>query len=217
MSIRILLADDHKIMREGLRSLLEKKPDIEVVAEAEDGRKAVQLARRLRPDVVVMDVSMPDMNGVEAARRIIAELSGIKVVALSVHSDSRFVAEMLSAGASGYLLKDCAFEELENAIRAAVVGRTYLSSGVADTVVEDYVRHLRKTGSSAFSILTAREREVLQLLAEGKNAKQIAFSLGLSIKTVETHRRQLMDKLNVHSIAELTKYAIREGLTQVQD
>ena len=129
MSIRILLADDHKIMRDGLRSLLEKKPDMEVVGEAEDGRKTVQLARRLKPDVVIMDVSMPDMNGMEATRRIIAQLSGIKVVALSVHSDRRFVAGMLSAGASGYLLKDCAFEELENAIRAVVVDRTYLSKG----------------------------------------------------------------------------------------
>jgi len=217
MNIRILLADDHKIMREGLRSLLEKKPDMEVVAEADDGRKTLQFARRLRPDVVVMDVSMPDMNGMEATRRITAELSGIKVVALSIHSDRRFVAGMLSAGASGYLLKDCAFEELENAIRAAVVNRTYLSNGIAGIVVEDYVRHLRKTESSAFSVLTAREREVLQLLAEGKNTKEIALSLDLSVKTVETHRRQLMDRLNVHSIAELTKYAIREGLTQVQD
>jgi len=217
MSIRILLADDHKIMREGLRSLLEKKPDMEVVAEAEDGRMTVQLARKLRPDVVIMDVTMPDMNGIEATRRITAELSGVKVVALSIHSDRRFVAGMLTAGASGYLLKDCAFEELEQAIHAAAGNRVYLSNGIAGIVVEDYVNHLHKTESSVFFVLTAREREVLQLLAEGKTTKQIAFSLGRSIKTIETHRRRIMDKLNMYSIAELTKYAIREGLTNVQD
>ena len=217
MSIRILLADDHKIMREGLRSLIEKNPDMEVVAEAENGRTAVQLVRRLRPDVVIMDVGMPDMNGMEATRRIIDQLPGVKVVALSIHSDKRFVAGMLSAGASGYLLKDCAFEELEHAIRATIGYRIYLSNGIAGIVVEDYVRHLQKADSSAFSVLTVREREVLQLLAEGKTTKQIAFNFNVSVKTIETHRRQIMDKLDVHSIAELTKYAIREGLTNLKD
>jgi len=216
MSIRILLADDHKIMREGLRSLLEKKPDIEVVAEAEDGRKAVQLARRLRPDVVIMDVSMPDMNGIEATRRVISESPGVKVIALSIHSDRRFVAEMFRAGASGYLLKDCAFDELEHAIHSVARNRVYLNSGIAGIVVEDYVSHLQKTESSAFSNLTAREREVLQLIAEGKTTKQIAHYLNVSVKTIETHRRQIMNKLSVHSIAELTKYAIREGITPLQ-
>jgi DNA-binding NarL/FixJ family response regulator len=215
MSVKILLADDHKIMREGLRSLIEKKPDMEVVAEAENGRMTVQLARRLRPDVVIMDVAMPDMNGMEATHRIIDGSSGVKVIALSVHSDRRFVAGMLSAGASGYLLKDCAFEELEHAIQAVILNRIYLGNGIANIVVGDYVTHLRKSDSPAFSVLTAREREVLQLLAEGKTTKQIASCLSVSIKTVETHRRQIMDKLNLDSIAELTKYAIREGLTHI--
>ncbi len=215
MSVRILLADDHRIMREGLRSLIEKKPDMEVVAEAENGRMTVQLARRLRPDVVIMDVAMPDMNGMEATHRIIDGSSGVKVIALSVHSDRRFVAGMLSAGALGYLLKDCAFEELEHAIQAVILNRIYLGNGIANIVVGDYVTHLRKSDSPAFSVLTAREREVLQLLAEGKTTKQIASCLSVSIKTVETHRRQIMDKLNLDSIAELTKYAIREGLTHI--
>ncbi len=215
MSVKILLADDHRIMREGLRSLIEKKPDMEVVAEAENGRMTVQLARRLRPDVVIMDVAMPDMNGMEATHRIIDGSSGVKVIALSVHSDRRFVAGMLSAGASGYLLKDCAFEELEHAIHAVILNRIYLGNGIANIVVGDYVSHLRKSDSPAFSVLTAREREVLQLLAEGKTTKQIASCLSVSIKTVETHRRQIMDKLNLDSIAELTKYAIREGLTHI--
>jgi len=215
MNVKILLADDHKIMREGLRSLIEKKPDMEVIAEAENGRMTVQLARRLRPDVVIMDVAMPDMNGMEATHRIIDGSSGVKVIALSVHSDRRFVAGMLSAGASGYLLKDCAFEELEHAIHTVILNRIYLGNGIANIVVGDYVTHLRKTDSSAFSVLTAREREVLQLLAEGKTTKQIAYYLKVSVKTVETHRRQIMDKLNLDSIAELTKYAVREGLTYI--
>jgi DNA-binding NarL/FixJ family response regulator len=183
MSVKILLADDHKIMREGLRSLIEKKPDMEVVAEAENGRMTVQLARRLRPDVVIMDVAMPDMNGMEATDRIIDGSSGVKVIALSVHSDRRFVAGMLSAGASGYLLKDCAFEELEHAIHTVILNRIYLGNGIANIVVGDYVSHLRKSDSSAFSVLTAREREVLQLLAEGKTTKQIACYLKVSVKT----------------------------------
>jgi two-component system response regulator NreC len=216
MSIRILLADDHKIMREGLRSLLEKKHGMEVVGEAGDGRTAIQLARRLRPDVVIMDLSMPDMNGIEATRRVISELPGVKVVALSIHSDRRFVAEMLRAGASGYLLKDCAFDELEQAIHTVASNRTYLDSAIAGKVVKDYVSHLQKTESSAFSNLTAREREVLQFIAEGKTTKQIAHCLNVSVKTIETHRRQIMNKLSVHSIAELTKYAIREGITPLQ-
>ena len=216
MSITILLADDHKIMREGLRSLLEKRSDMEVVAEAEDGTTTVNLARELKPDLVIMDVTMPDMNGMEATRRIIAELPRVKVIALSMHSDRRFVAGMLSAGASGYLLKDCAFEELERAIRSVLTNRTYLSPGITGIVVREYVNHLEKTEGSAFFVLTPREREVLQLLAEGKSTKQIAFCLHVSTKTIETHRRQIMNKLNVGSTAELTKYAIREGITDVQ-
>ena len=217
MSIRILLADDHKITRQGLRSLLDKEFDMEVVAEAEQGRTAVRLVRELLPDVVIMDVSMPDLNGMEATRQIVGEFSGVKVVALSMHSDTLFVSEMLKSGASGYLLKDCAFEELARAIRTVVAGRTYLSPSVSGVVVNDYLHRLSKADfSSGLEVLTDREREVLQLLAEGKSTKQIALKLHISVKTVETHRRQIMNKLDIHTVAELTKYAIRKGLTSLE-
>jgi len=217
VSIRVLLVDDHKIVREGLRALLNAKPGIEVVAEAENGRTALQLARELMPDVVVMDVTMPDLNGIEATHRLITEFPDIKVIALSMHSDHRLVSGMLAAGASGYLLKDCAFEELEKAIRTAVDNNIYLSPQLTKTVINHYVRNPSPAKSLAFSVLTAREREVLQLLAEGKNTKKIAFGLGVSIKTIETHRRRLMKKLNVTSMAELTKLAVREGVTGLED
>ena len=217
MTIRVLLADDHKIVREGLSALLNAKPGIEVVAEAENGRRALELAREVMPDVVVMDISMPDLNGIEAAHRLMSELSDIKVIALSMHSDHRLVSEMLAAGASGYLLKDCALGELEKAVRMAVNNDFYLSPQITKTVINQHVRNQSSTKSLVFSLLTAREREVLQLLAEGKNMKQIAFYLGVSIKTIETHRRRLMKKLNLTSIAELTKLAIREGVTSLAD
>jgi DNA-binding NarL/FixJ family response regulator len=216
MNIRILLADDHKIVREGLRALLAKQIGMEVIAEAEDGRTTVQMARELLPDVVIMDIAMPDMNGIEATRRITTETLGIKVISLSMHSDRRFVVEMLKAGASGFLLKDCALEELAHAIHAVAANRIYLSPGIADVVIKDYVHLLSKEDLSVFSILTAREREVLQLLTEGKTTKEIAFSLQISVKTVETYRQQIMDKLSIHNVAELTKYAIREGLTSIE-
>lgn len=215
MSIRILLADDHKIVLDGLHALLEKQPGMEVVAEAEDGRKTVQLVQKLLPDVVIMDIAMPDLNGIEATRQIVAETPNVKVVALSIHSDRRFIVEMFKAGALGYLLKDCAFEELANAIRSVVANRLYLSPKIADIVVKDYIRLSLKTEFSVFSVLTSREREVLQLLAEGKTTKQIASNLRVSIKTVETYRQRIMDKLGIHSVAELTKYAIRERLTSL--
>jgi DNA-binding NarL/FixJ family response regulator len=213
MSIKVLLADDHEIVREGLRALIEKQPNMEVVAEAENGRTAVELAKKLSPDVIIMDVAMPDLNGIEATRQIVAKAPSIKVIALSMHSDRRFVVEMLRAGASGYLLKDCAFEELFNAIRAVVINRIYLSPKISDIVARDFIRLFPKTEFSVFSVLTPRQHQVLQLLSEGKNTKQIAFHLQVSAKTVETYRLQIMDKLDIHSIAELTKYAIREGLT----
>ena len=216
MTIKILLADDHKITRQGLRSLLEKQSDMAVVAEAEDGRTAVQMVEKLSPDVVIMDVSMPDLNGVEATRQIISRNSKVKIIALSMHSDRLFVSEMLKSGACGYLLKDCAFEELAGAIRAVVDGKTYLSPAISGVVVDDYLHRLSKNDSPNGQILTNREREVIQLLAEGKTTKQIALKLHISVKTVETHRRQMMDKLDIHTVAELTKYAIRKGLTSLE-
>ena len=216
MNIKILLADDHKITRQGLRSLLEKQSDMAVVAEAEDGRTAVQMVEKLSPDVVIMDVSMPDLNGIEATRQIISRNSKVKIIALSMHSDRLFIAEMLKSGACGYLLKDCAFEELARAIRAVVDGKTYLSPAISGVVVDDYLHRLSKNDSPNGQILTNREREVLQLLAEGKSTKQIALKLHISVKTVETHRRQMMDKLDIHTVAELTKYAIRKGLTSLE-
>lgn len=216
MSIKILLADDHKIVRDGLRSLLEKQPNMEVVAEAEDGRKAVKLAIRRRPQVVIMDISMPDLNGIEATRQMLKELPHLKVIALSMHSDRRYILGMFQAGASGFLLKDCAFEELACAINTVVASQPYLSPSVAGAVIEDFVRSTSPTASSATDVLTAREREVLQLLAEGWSTKEIASHLHVSVKTVETHRRRIMEKLGLHGIAEITKYAIREGLTSLQ-
>lgn len=213
MGLGILLVDDHKIVREGLRMLLERQPGMRVVAEAADGSTAVRLARQHRPDLVIMDITLPKLNGMEATRRILAACPLTRVIALSMHSDRRFVLETLKSGAKGYLLKDSAFDELAAAISAVREGRTYLSSQIADLVVRDAVKRQGAAWGTAFSVLTAREREVLQLLAEGRTTKETADQLGVSVKTVETHRKQIMDKLNVHSIAELTKYAIREGLT----
>lgn len=211
--MKALLADDHKIVRDGLRTLLAHNADVQVVGEAENGRTTVQLAQKLTPDIIIMDVAMPDLNGIEATRQILAELPGVKVIAVSMHSDRRFVSEMLKAGASAYLSKDYAFDELEVAIRAVTAGKIYLSPDISGVVVENYVRQTPKTESSAFSLLSDREREVLQLLAEGKTAKEIAEHIHVSIKTVETHRMNIMTKLDIHRLAELTKYAIREGLT----
>jgi len=202
-------------MREGLRLILNQQPELKVVAEAENGRMAVELASRLSPDVVVMDISMTDMNGMDATRRIIGENPDIKVVALSIHTDQRCVLGMLEAGASGYVLKAASGHELVQAIRAAVRQKTYLSPDVAGTVVGSYVRRHYPLAGSAHSILGNREREVLQLLAEGNSTPDIARKLHISIRTVETHRRNIMKKLDIHNVAMLTKYAIREGLTQL--
>ncbi|HKZ58209.1 MAG TPA: response regulator transcription factor [Thermodesulfovibrionales bacterium] len=217
MNTKILLADDHKIVREGLRSLIEKQQNMVVVAEAEDGRTAVSLTRELLPDVVIIDISMPDLNGIEATRQIVANNPRIKVIALSMHTDSHFVTEMFKAGASGYLLKDCAFEEVSNAICTVIKNKTYLSPNIADVVIKDYLHKLPEADLSVFSVLTVREREVLQLLSEGKSTKEIAYSLKVSIKTIETYRQHIMEKLGVHSVAELTKYAIRAGLTSLEE
>jgi DNA-binding NarL/FixJ family response regulator len=216
MSVKIILADDHRIMREGLRALLEKEAGIEVIAEAENGRTTVELSRELNPDVVVIDIGMPDLNGIDATRQIVSESSSVKVIALSMHSDKKFVREMLSAGASGYLLKDSAFEELGTALATVINNKTYLSPKIADTVVKDYLGQIETKESKVSPSLTKREREVLQLIAEGKTTKDIASQLYVSIKTIETHRKQIMDKVGLNSVAELTKYAIREGLTSLE-
>ena len=215
LKIKILLADDHKIMRAGLRSILEKQPDMEILGEAQNGLVALQLAKKLRPDLIIMDISMPDLNGIEATSRILAELSGLRVLALSMHSDRGFLIKMLKAGASGYLLKDCASEELIDAVHVIMKNRLYISPAMVDDMVRGYVQMASREDLSAFSVLTTRERDVLQRLAEGKSVKEIAHDLNISVKTVETFRHRIEDKLHLNSIAELTKYAIREGLTSL--
>jgi len=213
MSIRIILADDHAILRHGLSRLIEQHEGMEVVAQAGDGHSTFDLVREMSPDVVVMDIGMPDLNGIDATRQITKDFPNVKVVGLSMHSGKKFISEMLKAGASGYLPKDCAFEELITAIRTVMEGKTYLSPSIADVIVENYVRPAGSEESSAFSMLSQREREVLQLLAEGKTTKQIGLTLHISAKTVEGHRLRIMSKLNIDNVANLTKYAIREGLT----
>jgi DNA-binding NarL/FixJ family response regulator len=215
MTTKVLIVDDHKIVRDGLRTMLSKYPEIEVVAEAEDGRTAVELVNKLSPNIVIMDIAMPDLNGIEATRQIIAQKPDVKVIALSMHSDKRYISSMFKAGASGFLQKHCAFEEMMNAIRTVNENNTYMSPGISSAVVEDFIRHPEKSESSVFSVLSNREREVLQLLAEGQNTKEIAGDLNVSVKTVEAHRAKIMSKLGIHSVAELTKYAVREGLTSL--
>lgn len=213
MSIRTLLVDDHKMLREGLRRLLEAEGDIEVVADAQEGRTAVRLAGELRPEIVVMDIAMPDLNGIDATRQIKLKLPDTMVVALSAHADRRTASAVLAAGASAFVPKDAAFEELVTAIRSAIARQIYISPRIAGDVVEQFLTNADGGANAAFKVLTAREREVLQLMSEGKATKEIAHHLHVSVKTIETHRRQVMEKLNLHSVAELTKYAIREGLT----
>lgn len=215
MPVRIVIADDHRIVREGLRHLLEKRTDFKVVAEAPDGESVVRLAKELSPDIVILDISMPGMNGIEATRRILAERPGVRILALSMHSDRRFVIETLKAGASGYLLKDSAFDELARAIEVVMARGAFLSPAITEMVVRDFVAQAGCDDAAAFSVLTPREREVLQLMAEGEPTKAIAARLAVSVKTVETYRQQIMEKLDLHSVAELTKYAIREGLTEL--
>lgn len=214
MNPTVVLADDHKMFRDGLRLLLRDRCGLDVVAECEDGPSTVEAVAKHLPDLVIMDISMPGLNGIDATRRILAEVEPApRIIALTMHSDSRFVLEMLKAGASGYLLKDSSFDELADAIAGVLRGEMRLGRQINDTVVQGYVELARSRDSSAFSRLSPREREVLQLLAEGKSTKEMADDLCVSIKTIETHRRQIMDKLDLHSVAELTKYAVREGLT----
>jgi DNA-binding NarL/FixJ family response regulator len=215
MTIRLLIADDHRLLREGLRALLERRSDIEVVGEAGNGRQAVALCMSLSPDIVVMDVGMEDLNGIDATRQIVASSGRVRVIALSMHSDSRYVLKMLEAGASGYVLKAAAGDELLRAVDAVHRGDKYLSSEITGSLVEDYVRLQRVGPVSAERSLGGREREVLQLVAEGRRSSEVARLLHISAKTVEAHRRNIMKKLGVHTIAELTKYAVREGLTSL--
>jgi len=215
MKIKVLLADDHQILREGLRAMLEKEYNMEVLGEAADGREALRLIREKTPDVIVMDITMPGLNGVEATRQIRNEFPQIKVVALSMHDDKRFVLNMLKAGASAYLLKDGGFKEVVKAVNAVMANKTYLSPDITDVVLTDYLKNLKLQEASVFALLSPREREVLQLIAEGKTTLQIADVMHVSAKTIETHRHHIMQKLQISSIAELTKYAIREGLTGI--
>ncbi len=213
MTLRILLVDDHQMMREGLRSILEKVDDYSVVGEAGSGREAVRLVRELSPDIVVMDVAMSGMNGIEATREIRANAPATQVVALSSYSDRRYVTAILDAGACAYVLKADAYDDLQRAVDAAAQGMKYLCSGVTSEVIESALQ--RGTNGSVYELLAPREREVLQLVAEGLTSSQIAQSLSVSTSTIETHRRNIMRKLDVHNVAELTKYALREGLTSL--
>lgn len=216
MTIKILLADDHQITREGLGLLIARQSDMEVVGHADDGRQAVALVAELNPDVVVMDVSMPNLNGMQATRQIVKEFPEVKIIALSMHSDQMFIIEMIKSGANGYLLKDCAFEELGRAIHDVVEGNIYLSPAISGAVIDDYLQNLTMDKTAKSHVLTDREREILQLIAEGVSTKKIALKLHISTKTVETHRRQIMNKLDIYSLPELTKYAVRKGLTSLE-
>ena len=216
MTMRILLVDDHPIMRKGLHLLFDQEPDMEVVGEANDGRIALELVRKLLPDIVLMDITMPTLNGTDATHKITADFPNVKVIALSIHSSKRYVSDMLKAGASGYILKESLSEELLQAVRTVAEGKIYLCVNIAGIVVDDYVTRLINTNGLNLGILTDREREVLQLISEGRSTKQIAMDLHVSGKTIEAIRRKTMEKLDIHSVAELTKYAIREGITSAE-
>lgn len=216
MSIRVLLVDDHRMMREGLRAVLARDPAIEVVAEAENGRMALEVVRSLSPDIVVMDIAMADLNGIDATRQIVARYPEVKVIALSVYADQRYVLAMLQAGAWGYVVKAAAGEELLRAIRAVAKNQKYISPEITGTLIDGSLGRTRVPEEPSGPLLGAREREVLQLLAEGKTSAEIAAALHISLSTVEAHRRNIMKKLDLHSIAELTKYAIRAGLTSLE-
>ncbi|MBF0407360.1 MAG: response regulator transcription factor [Candidatus Riflebacteria bacterium] len=216
----VIIADDHKIVREGLRTLLDKLPGFKVIGEACDGSQAFERACELQPDCIIMDISMPVLNGLEASRQILQKFPHQNIIALSMHSDRRFVLEALKIGIKGYLLKDSAFEELHLAIKTVMNNQIFLSLTISDMLAREFIKQSQsqfqpESSSSAFVVLSPREREILQLFAEGRSTKEIAGHLNISVKTIETHRKQIMDKLNIHSIAELTKYAIREGLTSL--
>jgi DNA-binding NarL/FixJ family response regulator len=213
---RVLLAEDHRIVREGLRALIEKQSDMQVVAEAGNGRQAVQMAHKHGPDIVIMDITMPDLNGIDATCQILKEAPQVRVIALSMHSDKHFVNGMLRAGVKGYLLKDCVSEELIQCIHTVISGRIYLSPAITPMIVKEFISPTRGDVLAANAELSAREREVLQMIAEGNSTKKIADSLCISGKTVETHRKNIMEKTELHTVADLVKYAIRQGLTTVE-
>ncbi len=216
MSIRIVLADDHAIVREGLSQALREEEDMEIVGQASDGHAAVERAKELRPDIVIMDVNMPSLNGIEATREIQRKAAAVKVIALSVNAAKTCIKEVFRAGARAYLIKNCEFEELVRAVRTVAEGKTYVSPSIGNMVVEDFVRLEEETEPTAFCLPTPREREVLQLLAEGDTIKRLALRLHVSHKTVEAHRLRIMSKLKVDTVAQLTKYAIQEGLTSAE-
>ena len=210
---RILLADDHKLMRSGLKALIEQQPDLTVVGEADDGRQAVALATSLKPDLLVMDIGMPNLNGIEAARQITQANPGTAIVILSMHSDESYVLRALKAGAKGYLLKDSAESDLIRAVHVVAGGKSFFSPAVSKVLLDDYVRKLQRSGAEdAYDLLTPREREILQLIAEGKSNKDAANLLNLSVYTVETHRSNIMEKLNLRGVPELILYAVRKGI-----
>ena len=210
---RILLADDHTIMRSGLRLLLEQQEDFQVVGEAEDGRQAVAMAEQLHPNVAVLDIGMPNLNGIEAARQIMASSPDTAIVILSMHSDESYVMRALKSGAKAYLLKDSAEADLIRAVRAVRDGKSFFSPAVSRLLLEDYVRQLQQRGAEdSYELLTGREREILQLIAEGKANKDISALLNLSLHTVETHRTHILQKLNLHTVPELILYAVRKGI-----
>ena len=216
MSIKILVADNHGILRQGIQALIEKQKDMEVVGQADNGLMAVEMTRQLSPDVVLMDVTMPLLNGIEATRQIRSEQPQVKVLALTVHAEREFVLDMIRAGASGYMLKECVFDDLVIAINAVVSGKAYLSPEIIGIVLGDIIKNdVSPVAAGACETLTPKERHILQLLIEGKSAKQIALQLGVSVKTIEASRRHIMEKTGVDNLVGLTKYAIRQGLTTV--
>lgn len=212
MTVKLIVADDHTLMREALCNKLDSKHDLEVIVQADDGRQAIELCQKHVPELIIMDVSMPDLNGVEATKRIHDNNPNIKIIALSMHSEQKFVTDMLKAGASGYLNKACRFEELLEAINVVISGEIYLDRSIGTKVIKDYLSSLSQKKDGNSEILTSREREVLQMVAEGKSSKEVAFKLGIEEHTIVKHRQNIMNKLDIRDVPGLTKYAIREGI-----